>query len=117
MATIDITKLYCVKTRDGVGKDEIDIYLALDGGALDFISGPHFLDKSKNDDEVTLYIHEPFSTDASVQLRERNGDKGGNNDLVLETHDFGPNERDPDAVAFSGNNGRVVYHATIGVRV
>ena len=32
VATIDITKVECVKTRDGIGKDEIDIYLAIDGG-------------------------------------------------------------------------------------
>ena len=117
MATIDITRLHCVKTRDGVGKDEIDIYLALDGGALEFISGPHFLDKSKNDDEVTLTIHESFSTTASVQLRERNGARGDNNDLLLETHEFHADQpQGALPVSFSGNNGRVEYKATIGVR-
>jgi hypothetical protein len=117
MATIDITKVECVKTRDGVGKDEVDIYLAFDGGAQEFISGPHFLDKSRNDDEVTLDIHRSFSTEVAVQLRERNGDRGGNNDLLLETHEFRAQAQGALPVSFSGNNGRVEYKATIGVRV
>ncbi len=70
MATIDITKVEYVKTRDGVGMDEIDIYLA-PRRRQEFISGQHLLDKSKNDDEVTLTIHESFSTKVAVQLRER----------------------------------------------
>lgn len=118
MATIDITHLYCVKTRDGLAqKDEMDVYLEIDGQGLEFVSGPYIMNKSRDDEHHDMNIHRPFSDDVSVQLRERNGDRGGHNDLVLETHDFDAHHQDPEVVAFSGNNGRVMYNLTVGVSV
>jgi hypothetical protein len=46
MATLHIEGLHCVKQRDPVGKDEIDIYVTIDSGSEIFLSGPHFLDTS-----------------------------------------------------------------------
>ncbi len=114
MAHLDITKLTCVKTRDGVGKDEIMVYLSIDGGSEQG-QGPFLLDKSNNDDEVTLKIHEPFKKRAVVRLVERNGEEGGSNDLSLGVDGFGTTVQEQRDVTFSGNNGRVVYVARIGV--
>lgn len=112
-----MTSLHCVKTRDGIGKDEIDVWLAIDGRPEQHVSGPHHLDKSRNDDDVSLGIHQKFNRSVVVRLRERNDALGGANDLILETSDgsYGPAVKEARAVTFSGNNGRVVYTATIGV--
>jgi hypothetical protein len=117
VARLDITNLHCVKTRDGFGGDgdEVDLYLKIDGGAERHVSGPHRLDKSRNDENVTLNIHEPFTTEVLVRLRERNGDRGGSNDLDLGIQDIGPAVQGARDLSFSGNNGRVVYTARIGV--
>ncbi len=116
MAHLDITKLTCVKTRDGVGgKDEIDFLMSIDGGSEQLVSGPHLLDKSKNDDEVTLSIHNFFNERITVRLAERNGGQGGDNDLSLGSDGFGTTVQEKRDVTFSGNNGRVVYVARIGV--
>lgn len=77
------------------------------------MSGPHFLDKSKND-EVTLNIHRLFTERVVVRLRERNGDRGGTNDLDVGSG-FGTTVQEARDVSFSGNNGRMVYAARIGV--
>ncbi|GAA3610771.1 hypothetical protein GCM10022419_114730 [Nonomuraea rosea] len=117
MAHLNITNLHCVKTRDGFGGggDELDIFLKIDGGAERHVSGPHRLDKSRNDENVTLNIHEPFRTEVLVRLRERNGALGGANDLDLGIQDIGPALQSARDLSFSGNNGRVVYTARIGV--
>ncbi|MDP4510479.1 hypothetical protein [Nonomuraea turcica] len=116
MAQLDITNLHCFKTRDGITNlDEIDVYLALDGGSEEHVSGPHHLNKSRNNETVSLAIHKEFSTRAVVRLRERNGGRGGENDLDLGTEEFGPAVQAARDISFSGNNGRVVYTAQIGV--
>jgi hypothetical protein len=79
------------------------------------VSGPHFLDKSKNDDEVTLDIHQAFAERVAVRLAERNGVRGGTNDLSLGSDGFGTTVQEQRDVSFSGNDGRVVYVARIGV--
>lgn len=111
MTTLTLTKLECVKTRDGIGKDEIDTYVSVDDCGDVFLSGPHFLDKSRNDDEVTLSATKPFSTKIRIRLKERNGTRGGDNDLDLGTttvyHDETHNHTYQHN--FSGNNGRVLY--------
>ena len=83
MATLHIEGLHCIKQRDPVGKDEIDIYVTIDNGSEFFLSGPHFLDTSKNDDFVDLHQDRNFSEVIRVRLKERNGDRGGNNDRDL----------------------------------
>ena len=52
MPLLNITKLECIKKRDPVGKSEFDIYVSVDYGTEVFLSGPHMMDNSKNDDEV-----------------------------------------------------------------
>jgi hypothetical protein len=110
--TLNITKLECVKKRDPIGKDEIDIYVSVDGGSDVFLSGPHFLDKSKNDDEVTLNGTKAFETKIRIRLKERNGTRGGNNDLDLGTEYVYQDEKHNKTytVPFSANNGGVVYN-------
>ncbi|MFC7533571.1 hypothetical protein [Actinoplanes sp. GCM10030250] len=115
MAYLNITKLRCVKTRDGVGKDEVDIYLAIDGEPEEFVSGAHLMDKSKNDEVVNPSVRKLFHERAEVRLKERNGGQGGPNDLDLGSDTFGPSPQEARDIVFSGNNGRVVYTATIGV--
>jgi hypothetical protein len=120
VAQLDITNLHCVKTRDGIGKDEIDIYLTIDGGSEQFVAGPYLLDKSKNDEDVTVNIHRDFDDQVVVMLRERNGgrDTSGGDDLELNdlgTEVFNSTVQTPRNVAFHGNNGRVAYTAKIGV--
>lgn len=117
MPTLKITKLECVKKRDPFGKDEIDIYTSVDGGADEFLSGPHFLDKSKNDDEVKLSEEKAFGKEIKVRLKERNGEQGGNNDLDLDDLPLGQEDKGdgPKTHPFIGNNGGVVYHLTYEV--
>jgi hypothetical protein len=112
MPTFNITKLYCVKKRDPVGKDEIDIYVSVDDGTEVWLSGPHFLDKSDNDDEVQLSAVKTFTDTIRIRLKERNGDRGGTNDLDLGSKLFYKDEKQNITrdTAFSGNNGGVVYH-------
>jgi hypothetical protein len=81
--TLHIDGLHCVKQRDPVGKDEIDIYVTIDSGSEIFLSGPHFLDTSNNDDFVDLHQDRTFTGVIKVRLKERNGDRGGNNDKDL----------------------------------
>ena len=83
MATLHIEGLHCIKQRDPVGKDEIDIYVTIDSGSEFFLSGPHFLDTSSNDDFVDLHQDRTFTDVIKVRLKERNGDRGGNNDKDL----------------------------------
>jgi hypothetical protein len=88
MPTLHIDGLHCIKKRDVVGKDEIDIYVSIDGGSETFLSGPHFIDKSKNDDFVDLHEDRDFDNEIAVRLKERNGDRGGNNDKDLGRKEF-----------------------------
>ncbi|MGH3776989.1 MAG: hypothetical protein ACRDRR_14890 [Pseudonocardiaceae bacterium] len=106
MATFRITNLRCIKKRDPIGKDEIDIYLAIDGGSQFFLSGPHFIDKSRNDDEVTLDVTRTFDERIVVRLMERDGERGGNNDRDLGTVPFNTS---PVSNEFSFNDGGVDY--------
>jgi hypothetical protein len=117
MPTLNVTKLECVKKRDPIGKDEIDVYVSVDDGTEVFLSGPHFLDKSKNDDEVTLNATKPFAEKIRIRLKERDGDRGGNNDLDLGTEYVYKDGRlnTTYEVPFTGNNGRVVYHLSYKV--
>ncbi len=92
MPTLHIDGLHCVKKRDPIGKDEIDIYVAIDGGSEVFLSGPHFIDKSKNDDFVDLHEDRNFTDEITVRLKERNGDRGGNNDKDLGRKEFDKTE-------------------------
>jgi hypothetical protein len=88
MPTLHIDGLHCIKQRDPIGKDEIDFYVTIDSGAESFLSGPHFLDTSKNDDFVNLHEDRNFSDQIKVRLKERNGDRGGNNDKDLGAKTF-----------------------------
>ena len=88
MATLHIDGLHCIKQRDPIGKDEIDIYVTIDSSPEGFLSGPHFLDTSKNDDFVDLHQDRNFSDQIKVRLKERNGDRGGNNDKDLGVKTF-----------------------------
>ena len=117
MPTLNITKLECVKKRDPIGKDEIDIYVSVDDGTEVFLSGPHFLDRSKNDDEVTLSATKPFTDKIRIRLKERDGERGGNNDLDLGTRDVHQDERHDTTYKFpfTGNNGGVVYNLSYQV--
>ena len=116
MATLTITKLECVKKRDPIGKDELDIHVAVDGGSEVFLSGPHFLDKSRNDDEVQLNaVVRDFTDNVRIRLRERDGARGGSNDLDLGTRTVYHDETHPNTYPFSGNNGRVVYNLSYDV--
>jgi hypothetical protein len=108
MATLTVTKLKCTKKRDPIGKDEIDIYVAVDDGSEKFLSGAWVLDKSRNDDEVEPNTTQVFTDHVRIRLRERDGAKGGNNDLDLGTKTVYHDER-PNTYPFSGNNGRVIY--------
>ena len=92
MPTLHIDGLHCVKKRDPIGKDEIDIYLAVDGGSEFHFSGPHFIDKSKNDDFVDLHEDREFDNEIKVRLKERNGALGGNNDKDLGSKEFDDTE-------------------------
>ena len=76
-------RAHCVKKRDPLGKDEIDIYVSVDGGPQLFISGPHFLDKSNNDDFVDLHTDRNSTDEIKVRLKERDAGRGGNNDKDL----------------------------------
>ena len=113
MPTLKLTKLECVKKRDPIGKDEIDTYVTVDEATETFLSGPHFLDKSKNDDEVTLGATKDFNEKIRISLRERDGDRGGNNDLVLSPSKTVYQDEKHNityTAVFTANNGRVVYH-------
>ncbi|HET9648002.1 MAG TPA: hypothetical protein VFP34_07200 [Microlunatus sp.] len=111
MPTLSITKLECIKKRDPIGKDEIDIYVSADDGTEVFLSGPHFLDKSNNDDEVQLSAVKPFSDKIRIRLKERNGDRGGNNDLDLGTKTVYADEKQNVTYEhnFSAHDGGVLY--------
>ena len=111
MPTLNLTKLECKKKRDPIGKDEIDIYLSVDDGPEAFVSGPHFLDKSKNDDEVQLSSTKPFTEKIRIRLKERDGDRGGNNDLDLGSKTVYSDEKLHTTYPhnFTANNGRVEY--------
>jgi hypothetical protein len=109
MPTLHIEGLHCVKQRDPIGKDEIDIYVSVDGGPESFLSGPHFIDTSKNDDFVNLHQDRTFTDEIKVRLKERNGDRGGNNDKDLglkvfdhtELTDDGESTFGPDGVSYT----------------
>ena len=115
MATLTITKLRCVKKRDGVaGKDELDILVAPDGGTEVFLSGPHLMDRSKNDEVVEPNATKEFTDSVRIRLKERNGARGGSNDLDLGTKTV-YHDSDDNTYPFSGNNGRVVYNLSYKV--
>jgi hypothetical protein len=82
-----------------------------------FLSGPHFLDKSNDDDEVQLSAVKAFTETIRIRLKERNGDRGGTNDLDLGTKTVYQDEKHDITytVPFSGNNGGVVYHLSYKV--
>jgi hypothetical protein len=105
MPTLHIEGLHCTKQRDPIGKDEIDIYVSIDGGSEDFISGPHFLDKSNNDDFVDLHTDRNFTDEIKVRLKERNGDRGGNNDKDLGFKVYENTELTNDGEAVFGTDG------------
>lgn len=109
MPELHVTRLDCIKKRDWPGKDEIDIYLAVDGGNEVFVSGPHHLDKSKNDDSVDLSLREDFTNTIRIRLKERNGDRGGNNDLDLGAKTVDSDITASDSWSFQANNGGVYY--------
>ena len=88
MPTLHIDGLHCIKKRDPVGKDEIDIYVSIDGRSEDHLSGPHFIDKSRNDDFVDLHEDSIFKNEIVIRLKERNGTLGGNNDKDLGRHEI-----------------------------
>jgi len=92
MPTLHIDGLHCIKKRDVIGKDEIDIYVAIDGGSEGHLSGPHFIDKSRNDDFVDLHQDRNFTNEIAVRLKERDGDRGGNNDKDLGRKEFDSTE-------------------------
>ena len=70
-----------------------------------FLSGPHFLDKSKNDDEVTLQRDDHFSDKIRIRLKERDGERGGNNDLDLGTKAYDKTELTNGGDAVFGTDG------------
>ena len=105
MTTLTLTKLTCTKKRDPIGKDEIDIYVTIDNGSENFLSGPHFLDTSKNDDYLNLHQDRNFSDQIKVRLKERNGDRGGNNDKDLGVKTFDPTELSDGGEMVFGKDG------------
>jgi hypothetical protein len=109
MPTLQITKLECIKKRDPVGKSEFDIYVSVDSGTEFFLSGPHMMDNSKNDDEVKLQDAQPFTDTIRIRLKERNGDRGGNNDLDLGVRWVHADERQNTTYTypFTSDNGGV----------
>lgn len=111
MTTLNLTKLECIKKRDPMGKDEVDIYVSVDDGTEVFLSGPHFLDKSKNDDEVQLGATKGFTDKIRIRLKERDGDRGGSNDLDLGTTTVYQDDKHDRTYEhnFTGNNGGVHY--------
>ncbi len=111
MPTLTITRLQCVKKRDPIGKDEIDVYVSVDDGSEVFLAGPYFLDRSKNDDDKTLHDEKEFHDKIRIRLKERNGDRGGTNDLDLgSTTVYGDEKHDKVYDhSFTGNDGGVVY--------
>jgi hypothetical protein len=111
MPTLNITKLECIKKRDPIGKSEADIYVSVDDGTEVFLSGPHFLDNSKNDDEIQLSAVKAFTDKIRIRLKERYGDRGGSNDLDLGTKTVYSDEKQNVTYQhnFSGNNGRVLF--------
>ena len=88
------------------GKDEIDIYVTIDSGSEVFLSGPHFLDTSNNDDFVDLHQHRTF-TDV---IKERNGDRGGNNDKDLGLKVFENTEPTDGGAERSPGEKRITLH-------
>ena len=109
MATLTITKLRCVKKRDPLGKDEVDIWVGLDDAPEVFLSGPHLMDRGKNDEVVEPNTTTPvFTEKVRIRLKERNGARGGNDDLDLGTETVYPGA-DTGSNLFTGNNGRVAY--------
>ena len=105
MATLHIDGLHCVKKRDPIGKDELDFYVSIDGGPETFLSGPHFLDKSKNDDFVDLHTDRKFTNEIKVRLKERDGERGGNNDKDLGVKEYDYKELTNDGEATFGTDG------------
>lgn len=105
MPTLHIEGLHCTKKRDPIGKDELDIYVAIDGGSESFLSGPHFLDKSKNDDFVDLHTDRAFTNEIKVRLKERDGARGGSNDKDLGVKVYDKTELTNDGEAVFGTDG------------
>lgn len=105
MPTLHIEGLHCTKKRDPFGKDEIDIYVAIDGASESFLSGPHFLDKSKNDDFVDLHTDRTFADEIKVRLKERDGARGGSNDKDLGLKVYDKTELTNDGEAVFGTDG------------
>ena len=117
MPSLNITKLECIKKRDPIGKSEFDIYVSVDGGTEVFLSGPHMMDNSRNDDEVALNVAKSFTDTIRIRLKERNGARGGNNDLDLGVRYVHEDERRNTIYThpFSGNNGGVVVNVSYRV--
>lgn len=113
MPTLHITQLHCIKKRDPIGKDEIDIYVTIDGAPQEFLSGPFFLDKSKNDDTVTFHQDRNFDEEIKVRLMERDGDRGGTNDRDLGETSFDTSEIPDHKRTFE--DGGVAYSLTCRV--
>jgi hypothetical protein len=110
MPTLNITKLECIKKRDPIGKSEFDFYVSVDSGSEAFLSGPYLMDNSKNDDEVVLSDTKPFTEKIRLRVKERDGARGGNNDLDLGTLDVYADERLNTTYrrSFRSSNGGVV---------
>jgi hypothetical protein len=111
MPTLTITKLECIKKRDIIGDDDIDIYVFVDGGAETFLSGPHHLDNTRKNREKDLNEQRTFVEKIGIRLKERNGTRGGFNDLSLSTRWVYAGDRG-NTVPFNGNNGGVSYNLT-----
>ena len=117
MPSLNITKLECIKKRDPIGKSEFDIYVSVDGGTEVFLSGPHLMDNSKNDDEVTLNDVKSFTDTIRIRLKERDGARGGSNDLDLGVRYVHEDERRNTTytVPFDSSNGGVVVNLSYKV--
>ena len=81
--------MQCLKKLDPLRQHEIDAHDSVDGQPELAISGPHFLDKSNNDDFVDLHTDRNFTDEIKVRLKERDAGRGGNNDkdLGFKTYD------------------------------
>ena len=114
MPLLNITKLECIKKRDPVGKSEFDIYVSVDYGTEVFLSGPHMMDNSKNDDEVALNVAKSFTEVIRIRLKERDGDRGGTNDLDLGVRYVHQDEKHNTTYTFpfDSTNGGVVVNVS-----
>ena len=112
MPILHMLQLECVKQRDPVGFDEIDIYVTVDDDPEFHLSGPHILGTSKDTEIVKFHQDRFFNSEITVRLKERDGDRGGSNDRDLGTLPFDKDDKLSGEKKFSFTDGGVSYNLT-----